>query len=74
MGGTLGAGAATVSAGAAAENRHLRAQLFRANQEIAELKARIGHLQREIEELRARLPQRTAPAGREGSDRVLPEG
>jgi uncharacterized small protein (DUF1192 family) len=63
-----------VSAGAAAENRHLRAQLFRANQEIAELKARIGHLQREIEELRARLPQRTAPAGREGSDRELPKG
>jgi uncharacterized small protein (DUF1192 family) len=50
-----------VSAGAAAENRHLRAQLFRANQEIAELKARIGHLQREIEELRARLSQRAAP-------------
>jgi uncharacterized small protein (DUF1192 family) len=63
-----------VSGGAATENRHLRAQLFRANQEIAELKARIGHLQREIEELRARLPRRPAHADREGPDRVLPEG
>ena len=49
-----------MSGGAAAENRHLRAQLLRASQEIAELKARIGHLQREIEELRVRIPKRPA--------------
>ncbi len=48
--------------GAAAENRHLRAQLLRASQEIAELKARIGHLQREIEEWRARVPKKAGPA------------
>jgi len=63
-----------VSGGAAAENRHLRAQLLRASQEIAELKARIGHLQREIEELRAKIP--TRPAHAAGTDwmKAPPEG
>ena len=48
-----------MTAGAAAENRHLRAQLLRAGLEIAELKARIGHMQREIDELRARIAKRS---------------
>jgi len=63
-----------VSGGAAAENRHLRAQLLRASQEIAELKARIGHLQREIEELRARIPRRSAHAAGADAMKAPPEG
>ena len=63
-----------MSGGAAAENRHLRAQLLRASQEIAELKARIGHLQREIEELRATIPRKPAhTAGADGM-KAQPEG
>ncbi len=56
-----------MTGGAGAENRHLRAQLFRASQEIAELKARIGHMQREIEELRARIPKRSTPGAGENA-------